>query len=680
VWHPRHLQLDLGDVREAYALLFEPGCLDALAARMHGAFPGVSAGKWRRAVVEAAARGVQGALGRIPLPSARDDWHAAALAVRTLLVLAPCPLLSDPQRYRQVAFLFLQAVDALAPPHRARLAQWLATAGLDDWLDQRRRAHSTRDGAGSAEAAAEAEAEAAVGNLLRAPAAAPAATPAAAASASPALIATEGLSTLVFSVQWCQQFMSIKLYEGDARVDEIAPAARWIALLHAAHDRYVRCVGVRALPASFFYNEVVSEEVNLRDDFRRWLAGRRGVRQPLFSFCSTPCLLDAAAKATILQIDAALQMADNYRSAVFSSLFSTAPPESPFLHLRVRRDRIIEDALAGIVAVEDKAILKRPLRVRFDGEEGQDEGGVKKEFFMLASRRLFTPEFGMFAEESETNCLWFNTSSFESPLQFELVGALVGLAIYNSVILDVNFPLVLYRCLKRETPTLEDVEQWKPSVGRSLRHLLAYAGDDLEDVFCLDFTVTYEAWGKVQTHELIPDGASVPVTRDNRRSYVRKYIHWLVHDSVRTPLKAFLRGFGMVAGGPALDLFRPEELQLLVTGSAALDFDAFERAAKYEEPYDAQHWVAKTLWSVVHSLSAEDRRRFLSFCTGTDRAPIRGLGSLQLTVSRAGPDTERLPTAHTCFLHLLIPEYGSQAKLEQKLRAAIRESEGFGLI
>eukprot|EP00960_Hanusia_phi_P014573 430137-Hanusia_phi.AAC.1 len=43
--------------------------------------------------------------------------------------------------------------------------------------------------------------------------------------------------------------------------------------------------------------------------------------------------------------------------------------------------------------------------------------------------------------------------------------------------------------------------------------------------------------------------------------------------------------------------------------------------------------------------------------TGSDRSPIKGLGSMTFVISRNGPDSERLPTAHTCFNHLLLPEY-----------------------
>lgn len=72
-------------------------------------------------------------------------------------------------------------------------------------------------------------------------------------------------------------------------------------------------------------------------------------------------------------------------------------------------------------------------------------------------RQLFSPAFGMFKEDPETHVVWFNPDAFEagaSKIQFELIGSLIGLAIYNSVILDVNFPLVLYKKLKEESLTL----------------------------------------------------------------------------------------------------------------------------------------------------------------------------------------------------------------------------------
>ena len=60
-------------------------------------------------------------------------------------------------------------------------------------------------------------------------------------------------------------------------------------------------------------------------------------------------------------------------------------------------------------------------------------------------------------------------------------------------------------------------------------------------------------------------------------------------------------------------------------------------------------------------LDDAERRRLLFFLTGSDRAPVKGLGALVITVSRNGPDSLRLPTAHTCFNVLLLPDYRVRA-------------------
>lgn len=87
---------------------------------------------------------------------------------------------------------------------------------------------------------------------------------------------------------------------------------------------------------------------------------------------------------------------------------------------------------------------------------------------------------------------------------FGLIGMLFGLAIYNNTIIDINFPLALYkRLLKKYTRyiyalilsicyrdvTLEDLFELKPQVAKSLSALLDYEEDDFEDVFGLNFEV-----------------------------------------------------------------------------------------------------------------------------------------------------------------------------------------------
>ena len=96
--------------------------------------------------------------------------------------------------------------------------------------------------------------------------------------------------------------------------------------------------------------------------------------------------------------------------------------------------------------------------------------------------------YGMFTNINETHCVWLKSSSLESEKEFELVGILLGLAIYNGIILDVHFPPVIYKKLQGEKLDLLDLKSIQPSLARSLGELLQFEGD-VEDTFCYTFQV-----------------------------------------------------------------------------------------------------------------------------------------------------------------------------------------------
>lgn len=65
---------------------------------------------------------------------------------------------------------------------------------------------------------------------------------------------------------------------------------------------------------------------------------------------------------------------------------------------------------------------------------------------------------GMFTYDDETHTFWFNPTSFENDGQFTLIGIVLGLAIYNNVILDIHFPMVVYKKLLGKLGTFDDLK------------------------------------------------------------------------------------------------------------------------------------------------------------------------------------------------------------------------------
>ncbi|ROW17220.1 hypothetical protein VPNG_01200 [Cytospora leucostoma] len=450
------------------------------------------------------------------------------------------------------------------------------------------------------------------------------------------------------------------------------------------------------VPTSEFYITLLDES-DLVADFEAWER-----KKSKFSFCQHPFLLSIGAKIQILEHDAKRQMHNKARDAFFDSILSHRNVEQ-YLTLTVRRDCLVEDSLTGVSEViggggED---IKKGLKIAFQGEEGVDAGGLKKEWFLLLVREVFNPDHGMFVYDEDSQYCYFNPYSLETSDQYFLVGVVFGLAIYNSTILDVAFPPFAFRKLLTAAPppapglstqprpamnyTLDDLAEFRPRLAKGLRQLLEYNGD-VESTFCLDFVIDVEKYGHTERIALCPGGDHRAVTNANRREYVDLYVKYLLDTAVTRQFEPFKRGFFTVCGGNALSLFRPEEIELLVRGSdEPLDIDALRVSAEYENWGTKNYKPDRTeptlmwFWESFERASPREQRRLLAFITGSDRIPAMGAASLTIKLSCLGEDTGRYPTARTCFNSLQLWKYTSRERLEKLLWDAVHESEGFGL-
>ncbi|EDV24576.1 uncharacterized protein TRIADDRAFT_56514 [Trichoplax adhaerens] len=391
---------------------------------------------------------------------------------------------------------------------------------------------------------------------------------------------------------------------------------------------------------------------------------------------ATKCLFDYPFlfnPAEIHQAQMILQGSERER-VVEDSLHSIM---CPFLVLEVRRDYLIEDTMQQIRSKESD--LKKPLKIKYvgGGEQGLDMGGLQKEFFHLIVDCIFDPSYGMFTYIEESRKFWIDSASLESEREFELVGIILGLAIYNGVILDIHFPQSIYKKLQGEQLHLKDLIDVQPTLGASLQELLEYDGD-VEDIFCFTFEISYMSLGRMVDVELKPRGSLIPVTNENREEFVNLYIQHLLVNSIEKQFQPFSRGFHKVCGGDTLTLFRAEELDLVICGSNELDFDSLERTANYDG-YTCTSVIIVHFWELVHAMNEKHKKLLLMFVTGSDRAPLKGLGNLKIIIQRNGGDSNRLPTAMTCFNRLLLPDYKNKNKLEKLLLLAIENGKGFGL-
>ncbi|XP_078269385.1 putative E3 ubiquitin-protein ligase HERC4 isoform X2 [Rhinoraja longicauda] len=453
-----------------------------------------------------------------------------------------------------------------------------------------------------------------------------------------------------------------------------------LAVLHRVNER-----AGQIIQYDKFYIHEVQDLMDIRNDYVNWLQRQvYGVLPDMpITICTYPFVFDAQAKTTLLQTDAILQMqmaVDQAHRQNFSSFFlPVVDAVNPCLVLIVRRDHIVEDAVQ-VLRKSKNVDFKKPLKVIFVGEEAVDAGGVRKEFFLLIMRDLLDPKYGMFQYYEESRLIWFSFQTFEEIDLFHLIGVVCGLAIYNFTIVDLHFPLALYKKLLNQKPTLDDLKELMPIIGRSMQQLLDYPEDDVEDIFSLNFTITVEKFGLTEIKDLIPGGSNISVTKDNRQEFVDAYVDYVFNKSIAPLFDAFYESFHKVCGGKVLQLFQPNELQAMVTGNTNYDWEEWEKNTEYKGEYWAEHPTIKFFWEVFHELPLENKKRFLLFLTGSDRIPILGMKSLKFIIQPTGGGNNYLPVAHTCFNLLDLPKYTDKEILKSKLVKAIDHYEGFSLV
>ena len=306
---------------------------------------------------------------------------------------------------------------------------------------------------------------------------------------------------------------------------------------------------------------------------------------------------------------------------------------------------------------------------------------------------------GLFVYDEDSHYCYFNPNCFETSDQFFLVGVVLGLALYNSTILDVALPPFIFRKLLASAPaysgpitssirpvagyTLDDLSEFRPSLAKGLRQLLDFDGD-VESTFCRDFVAEVERYGQITQVPLCPNGEYRTVTNTNRREFVELYIHYLLDTAVARQYEPFKRGFFTVCAGNAFSLFRPEEIELLVRGSdEPLDVATLQAVATYEgwgsTFVPSEEPVVQWFWDAFKTADAKSQRKLLGFITACDRIPAMGAANLVIKIAYLGDNKERFPTARTCFNRIGLYGYSNQQQLGMMLWRAVAESSGFGM-
>jgi E3 ubiquitin-protein ligase HUWE1 len=209
--------------------------------------------------------------------------------------------------------------------------------------------------------------------------------------------------------------------------------------------------------------------------------------------------------------------------------------------------------------------------------------------------------------------------------------------------------------------------------------------NDIEGIIDLDFSMEVEEFGTKKVIDLKPNGASIPVTNENKEEYVRLVVQYRLDTSIKEQVAAFLQGFYEIIPSKLISIFDPDQLELLISGISTIDVDELKNSTQLHGWKDTDPEIT-WFWRALRSFSQEERARFLMFATSSSRVPLQGFAHLQGS-SGVQPfqihklhREDVLPSSATCYNELLLPSYPNYEALRSRLLTAITEgSQGFGL-
>lgn len=408
-----------------------------------------------------------------------------------------------------------------------------------------------------------------------------------------------------------------------------------------------------------------------------------------FTFLNYPFLLDTDIKVQSLCSECCYENLFNLGTVIYPNRFNI---------FYDTLDHIIghspEDE-HGWRSITNRSFLRKPLRINFDGEEGIDQGGPRTEFFNLIYDDMFSKQLDLFEENDATHTFYFNrkNGTFEKGSEqwaklsknYCFSGMVLGMCILNRVNVSNHFPRVLYRKLLGYTGTFEDLENYDINLYKSLCNLYNYAtqlreGNNLpsiKDTFCLTFTIQGP---NGEDLPLIEGGSDIYVDENNVEGYIQAYTNYILNSSVSRQFEEFADGFNILVRSRSLTLFTPADLEIALCGEPQLDFLTLKSNTKYDDPLSPSHRLVIWFWDIVLNVMTPDQRKgLLKFVCGSSRAPIGGLGRLRFKITLNGDNDSFLPTSHTCFGVLMLPNYSRKDVLQERLFKALQYNEGFGL-
>eukprot|EP00118_Oscarella_pearsei_P000174 m.4369 g.4369 ORF g.4369 m.4369 type:complete len:1002 (+) comp10615_c0_seq2:6-3011(+) len=326
----------------------------------------------------------------------------------------------------------------------------------------------------------------------------------------------------------------------------------------------------------------------------------------------------------------------------------------------------------------------KPWEVSFQGERGVDWGGVGRELVVLLFDSLLDPSNGLFQrfKKDDPQALMHPCHTDRHKTKcFEFAGRLVGKCLYETAMgnpryVKARFSRSFLAQIVGLRVTYMHFESDDPEFFvTKVKYVKENDVEDLDLVFAEDVYTD----GKLETFPLKAMGEDIAVTNESKKEYLDLVAQFRLVDRVRSEMEAFVKGLGEIVPIDLLSIFDENELELLMCGASEYNVDELKQNSITEGSWMSSN-VLSWFWTAVSSLTQEEIAQLLQFTTGSSQIPPGGFSELspRFRVTHSPSHINGLPTAHTCFNQICLPDYESYEQLQSSLLLAIKEgSFGF---
>ena len=308
--------------------------------------------------------------------------------------------------------------------------------------------------------------------------------------------------------------------------------------------------------------------------------------------------------------------------------------------------------------------LRGELSIHFLDELAEDVGGLEREWFCMITKELFKPELGLFKKANTKELSYvINENVKNNPMlieYFEFAGKVLAKALYDRIPIKCYLNTTILSQLLGNPLPVEKLKEFDEELWNSIDFI---RNNKIKDGKGLGMTFTV-ANGSV---ELVTKGKEILVNDKNKEEFCTMFADYFMTKSINAPLIALLKGFYYLIPKETISIFDEDELLFFICGDPNIDMNDWKNNTTYKQSYDNKHQVIIWFWEAISSLTEEEKRTFLQFCTGSSRVPVEGFKGLLSNNGKvctfciepkdySGPETSFI-VAHTCFNRIELPLY-----------------------